>query len=310
MTNLTPINQTKLFGLGKFINELIRLYEGDNLPNKILLSGQKGQGKSTLAYHFVNYVLSKNEKFSYDLNSFEINHENQSFKTILNKSNINFHLLDINDEKKNIDINQIRELISNLNKSSFNDKPRFVLIDNIEFLNINSLNALLKILEEPSLNVFFILINNNKKILPTLLSRCINFKISLSNNENSEIIDKLLLDKHKNKINNDIINYYFTPGNIYNLIKFAEENNYDLKNMNLHVFLNTLIDNNHYKKDNRIRLFIYDLIEFYFTKLNTPASKDIYEKYNYFMQRILNTKRFNLDEESLFIEFKHKILNG
>ena len=310
MTNLTPINQTKLFGLGKFINELIRLYEDDNLPNKILLSGQKGQGKSTLAYHFVNYVLSKNEKFAYDLKSFEINHENQSFKTILNKSNINFHLLDINDEKKNIDINQIRELISNLNKSSFNDKPRFVLIDNIEFLNINSLNALLKILEEPSLNVFFILINNNKKILPTLLSRCINFKISLSNNENSEIIDKLLLDKHKNKINNDIINYYFTPGNIYNLIKFAEENNYDLKNMNLHVFLNTLIDNNHYKKDNRIRLFIYDLIEFYFTKLNTPTSKDIYEKYNYFMQRILNTKRFNLDEESLFIEFKHKILNG
>ena len=310
MTNLTPINQTKLFGLGKFINELIRLYEDDNLPNKILLSGQKGQGKSTLAYHFVNYVLSKNEKFSYDLKSFEINHENQSFKTILNKSNINFHLLDINDEKKNIDINQIRELISNLNKSSFNDKPRFVLIDNIEFLNINSLNALLKILEEPSLNVFFVLINNNKKILPTLLSRCINFKISLSNNENSEIIDKLLLDKHKNKINNDIINYYFTPGNIYNLIKFAEENNYDLKNMNLHVFLNTLIDNNHYKKDNRIRLFIYDLIEFYFTKLNTPTSKDIYEKYNYFMQRTLNTKRFNLDEESLFIEFKHKILNG
>ena len=310
MTNLTPINQTKLFGLGKFINELIRLYENNNLPNKILLSGQKGQGKSTLAYHFVNYVLSKNEKFSYDLNSFEINHENQSFKTILNKSNINFHLLDINDEKKNIDINQIRELISNLNKSSFNDKPRFVLIDNIEFLNINSLNALLKILEEPSLNVFFILINNNKKILPTLLSRCINFKISLSNNENSEIIDKLLLDKHKNRINNDIINYYFTPGNVFNLIKFAEENNYDLKNMNLRVFLNTLIDNNHYKKDNRIRLFIYDLIEFYFTKLNTPTSKDIYEKYNYFMQRILNTKRFNLDEESLFIEFKHKILNG
>ena len=310
MTNLTPINQTKLFGLGKFINELIRLYEDDNLPNKILLSGQKGQGKSTLAYHFVNYVLSKNEKFAYDLKSFEINHENHTFKTILNKSNINFHLLDINDEKKNIDINQIRELISNLNKSSFNDKPRFVLIDNIEFLNINSLNALLKILEEPSLNIFFILINNNKKILPTLLSRCINFKISLSNNENSEIIDKLLLDKHKNKINNDIINYYFTPGNIYNLIKFAEENNYDLKNMNLRVFLNTLIDNNHYKKDNRIRLFIYDLIEFYFTKLNTPTSKDIYEKYNYFMQRILNTNKFNLDEESLFIEFKHKILNG
>ena len=228
----------------------------------------------------------------------------------MNKSNINFYLLDINDEKKSIDINQIRELISNLNKSSLNNKPRFVLIDNIEFLNINSLNALLKILEEPSFNIFFILINNNKKILSTLLSRCINFKISLSNNENSEIIDKLLVEKHKNKINNDIINYYFTPGNIYNLVKFAEENNYDLKNMSLNVFLNTLIDNNYYKKDNRIKLLIYDLIEFYFTKLNTPISNDILNKYNYFIQRIINKKKFNLYEESLFIEFKDEILNG
>jgi len=308
--NLSPVNQTKLFGLGKFIKELIHLYENNNLPNKILLSGQKGQGKSTLAYHFINYVLSKNEKFTYNLENFEINQENQSFKTILNKSNLNLYLLDISDEKKTIDINQIRELISNLNKSSFNDKPRFVLIDNIEFLNINSLNALLKILEEPSSNIYFILINNNKKILSTLLSRCINFKISLSNKENSEIIDELLSEKHKNKINNDIVNYYFTAGNIYNLVKFAEENNYDLKNMNLNTFLNTLIDNNHYKKDNRIKIFIYDLIEFYFTKLETTSSNDIHDKYNYFLQRITNTKKFNLDEESLFIEFKDKILNG
>ena len=77
--------------------------------------------------------------------------------------------------KKNIDINQIRELIRSLNKSSFNEKPRFILIDNIELLNLNSINALLKTLEEPSHNIYFILINNNKKILSTLLSRCINF---------------------------------------------------------------------------------------------------------------------------------------
>ena len=63
MTNLTPTNQTKLFGLGKFINELIRLYEDDNLPNKILLSGQKGQGKSTLAYHFVIMSYQKMKNF-------------------------------------------------------------------------------------------------------------------------------------------------------------------------------------------------------------------------------------------------------
>ena len=310
MINMLPKNQTKLFGLEKYLNELVRLHESDHLPNKILLSGQKGQGKSTLAYHFINYVLSKNEKFAYDLENFEINQDNHSFKTVLNKSNLNFYLIDIDEEKKNIDISQIRELISNLNKSSLNDKPRFILIDNIEFLNINSLNALLKILEEPALNVFFLLINNNKKILSTLLSRCINFRISLSNNENLKIIDKLLSEEYKNKINKDIINYYFTPGNIYNLIKFAEENKYDLKNMDLNFFLKTLINNKHYKKDSRVKIFIYDLIEFYFSKLNTLNSNDVYKKYNYFLQRIINTKKFNLDEESLFIEFKDKILNG
>ena len=50
----------------------------------------------------------------------------------------------------------------------------------------------LKILEEPSLNLHFILINNNKKVLKTLLSRCINYKISLSNKDNLEIANKLL----------------------------------------------------------------------------------------------------------------------
>ena len=140
MNHIYPINQTKLYGLEKFINELIQLENSKNLPNKILLSGQKGLGKSTLAYHFINYVLSKKEEYPYDIKNFEINNQNHSFKTISNKSNINFTLIDISNEKKFIDINQIRNLIINLNKSSFNNKPRFILIDNIEFLNTNAIN--------------------------------------------------------------------------------------------------------------------------------------------------------------------------
>ena len=207
---IKPINQTNLFGLDYFFLELADLYKNNKLPNKILLSGQKGLGKSTLAYHFINYVLSKNEDFEYDINNFEINYENQSFKTVINKSNPNLILIDINEEKKTIDINQVRELIVNLNKSSFNKKPRFVLIDNIELLNINSINALLKIVEEPTNNVIFILINNNKRILPTLLSRCINFKISLSNKESLAITEKLLNCKLEDKVNKDLITYYWS----------------------------------------------------------------------------------------------------
>ena len=310
MNIVDPLNQTKLFGLDKFITELINLYSKNDLPNKILLSGQKGLGKSTLAYHFINYVLSKDEEFSYDLNKFQIDTKNHYFKTALNNSNPNLILIDINTEKKFIDINQVRELISDLNKSSFNNKPRFILIDNIEFLNINSVNALLKILEEPSLNAYFILINNNKNIPSTLKSRCINFKISLTNHEIMNISNKLLDNELNNVVSKELINYYFTPGNIYKLVMFGQSNNFDLSDFNLKEFIKTIIKDNYYKKDDFIKSVIFEFIEFYFIKFNFSISSAIHEQYSYFLKRISDTKKFNLDEESLFMEFEEKILNG
>ena len=73
MNILEPIKQTKLFGLDNYFNELIKLYEEGNYPNKILLSGQKGIGKSTLAFHFINYVLTINEDYNYDVKNHIIN---------------------------------------------------------------------------------------------------------------------------------------------------------------------------------------------------------------------------------------------
>ncbi len=310
MINLEPINQTKLYGLDRYFYELARFYDEGIYPNKILLSGQKGIGKSTLAYHFINYVLTLNESNMYDFNNLLINNNSTEFKTINNKSNPNLVTIDVIDDKKSIDINQIRELIINLNKSSFNNKPRFVLIDNIELLNINSINALLKILEEPSENINFILIHNNKKILPTLLSRCIDFKISLPHNDYIKISNKLLEDDLYKLINKDIINYYFTPGEIYYLVQFSFQNNYDLSNLDLKSFLKILINDGHYKKNNFINNIMCNLIEFYFRNLNVSFSKLINEKYSYFVKRIADTKTYNLDKESLFIEFNENILNG
>ena len=90
-------------------------------PNKILFSGKKGFGKSTLAYHIINYVCSKNEDNKYDRNNNIINVENKSFKLIQNGTHPNFYLIDIFEGKKNIDIEQIRAMIAHTNKSNFND---------------------------------------------------------------------------------------------------------------------------------------------------------------------------------------------
>ena len=304
--NLTPINQINLYGLENKLDDLYYLFKQNRLPNKILLSGQKGCGKATMAFHLINRILSENEEYSYNVKNYQINNKNRSFRLIQNFTNPNFHLVDILPDKKIIDINQIRSLILDLNKSSFNSKPRFVLIDNIEFLNLSSVNALLKILEEPNDNIYFILINNGKKILDTLKSRCLDFKISFSNAKSIEISNKLLEKNLFELINKNLINYYFTPGNVLNLIKFANENSLDLKDIDLKNFLIILINKCYYKKETIIKYLIYDFLELFIRN----CSDYIYSnKYNYFLKRIHELKKYNLDDESFFIEFENKILN-
>lgn len=305
--NLEPINQIQLYGLTKSLNELIHLHDINKLPSKILLSGQKGIGKCTLAYHLINYILSNNEENTYDKNNYQINSNNKSFILVQNGTNPNFNLIDVKSEKKSIEISQIRELINLMNKSSFNDKPRFILIDNIECLNINSINALLKFLEEPNQNVYFILIHNNSKILETLKSRCLTFKLFLTNEESHNITKKILQSDISNKINLDLINYYFTPGNIVKLVDFFDKTNFELKDLRLKEFLELIIKEKIYKKNLLIKLIIYEFIEFFLIK-SSVSTKNFY--YTYFINQIDNLKKFNLDEDSFFIEFKSKILNG
>ena len=308
--SLSPINQTNLFSLDNYLLEFAKLYKKKRLPSKILLSGDKGLGKSTLAFHLVNYILSINEEHPYIFKESKINPENKSYKLTINGSNPNLLLVDVVSEKKNIDINQIRELINNLNKSSFNTKERFIIIDNIETLNISSINALLKVLEEPPSNTYFILINNDRFILPTLKSRCINFRISLDHKTSISVINKILDNDIMKFINKDLINYYLTPGQIYHLIEFFKIQKHDLKNYDLESFLKLVIKDNLYKKDAFIKDIIFQYFEFYFLTKVKLAKSRTFEYYDYFLKRINDTKKFNLDEESLFMEFEYKILNG
>ena len=308
--NLNPLTQINLFEHKEIFNQLYKLSKNHTLPNKILLSGEKGIGKSTLAYHLINFVLSENEEHAYDYENNKINPDNKSYKLILNKSNPNFYLINVLEEKKNIDINQIRDLIINLNKSSFNNKKRFVLIDNIELLNLNSINALLKILEEPNENINFILINNNKRLLPTVKSRCLNFKVFLTKDQSIRIVNQLLNDDINSFINNNLFDYYATPGKLFKLIELFEQYDLDLVNFDLNTILKIIIKDKIYKKDKSMIEIIYSFIELYFRNNISSKNISLLKSYNYFLKKISNIRTYNLDEETLFMEFEDKILNG
>lgn len=305
--NLTPANQLKLYNLKREFTELIDLYNSKKFPNKILLSGQKGIGKCTMAHHLVNYILSINEVYSYDLENLHINEANKQFKLIKNRSNPNLHYVNVLPEKKNIEIKQIRNLINELNKSSLNSKPRFVIIDNLENLNTSSVNALLKILEEPAENIFFILIHNNKKILHTLKSRCLLFKIRLTHSQSIEVLNSLIGKDVNLILSKDLINYYYSPGDFIKLLSYLDKTNLDYKNLKLKDFLIYLINDNNYKKDHNLKEILFNFIELYLSK---NLSIEYIDFYNYFTQKINNMRKFNLDEEILLIELRSKVLNG
>ena len=308
--NIDPQAQNNLYGHEIIFSNLFQLYKKNNLPNKFLLSGEKGVGKSTLSYHLVNSILSEDEEYSYNHKNFRIHQENRSFKLIQNKSHPNFSLVDVAEDKKNIDINQIRDLISNLNKSSFNSKLRFVLIDNIELMNVNSVNALLKFLEEPNANINFILINNNKQILPTLKSRCINFKVFLSFKQSIDIINNIINADVYDVINMELIDNYITPGRLFQILRISNEYNIDLKKTNLKKLLIVLIKDKIYKKDKYLNEIFYYFVESFFRKNLTINNISLHNFYSYFMNKIKDNKIYNLDEETLLMELEEKVLIG
>ena len=309
--NLEPSENTSIYGYKYFFNEIIQLYNNRKMPNKILLSGKKGSGKSTFAYHLVNFFLSKHEELKYDLIENKINSENKSFKLLQNNSHPNFYLIDLLAEKKNIDVAQIRGMISYTNKSTFNNQDRFIMIDNVEYLNKNSINALLKIIEEPNENIYFILIaNSQKNILPTLKSRCITFKIHFSFDNTVNICNQILNQNILNELNYDLINYYCTPGEIIKLIQFAEEKQINLRDHDVSSIINLIIENTYYKKNIFIKNLLINFIELFLLKRYKRSNNKnfLLNFYQSFIQKINNTEKFNLDEESLFLEFKSKVL--
>lgn len=85
---------------------------------------------------------------------------------------------------KEIVINQIRNLSDFMTVSTHRQGKRVIVIYPAESLNIAASNALLKSLEEPAPNTVFILVTcSTDSLLPTLVSRCHQFALTLPSRE-------------------------------------------------------------------------------------------------------------------------------
>ena len=306
---IDPFNSTKLVSMNKYLNEMVNLYDSQKFPKVLLLNGKKGIGKFTLVIHFLNYVYTQNDSNTYSRKDSTININSNFYKQLLNQTNQDIVFIKA-EENKNIKIEEIRSLKSTISKSPLSNNPRFIVIDEVEFLNESSVNALLKTLEEPSINNFFILINNKQaELIKTISSRCFITNIFLNKSENSSVIDYLV---KKNDIETFIeYNNDLSPGLFIRYNDFFLKFNIS-KDDKLLVKINKLLNGYKKIKDKTLINLISYLIDQYFSKLveSNRNSLDLLSKTKLSIFENLNDLTlYNLNVNSVLHSIEIKLKN-
>ena len=296
---------SNLYGLSESFQFLKTLYIKKKFPKVLMLSGKKGCGKSTLLNHLMFYIFDSN---NYNETDNELNLKSFFHKQFIDNIFPNIIYLSGTDFK-NTKIEDIRNLKKKIFQTSIMNKPRFIIFDDVELFNNNSLNALLKIIEEPSKNNFFLLINNKSKpLLETIKSRCLDIKIILKEQSRLDIIEALVKKFSIISVLNPKTSK-LTPGQyikfnyIYEDKKISLEDDF-LKN------LGTLL--NLYKKDKDITFIdmIFFLTDNYFNMLrleNSVPNVKIIEYKSFVFENINKFFLYNLNQNALLNSINGKI---
>lgn len=176
----------QVIGQEKISQFLQKNIDKQKLAHGYLFIGKEHLGKSLMAQKFIASLLCK-----------DYHEQNQSPVEILPCANCVFcsqlaknihpdvYFLKREEDKKNITVEQVREMQKVLYLTSFLNSYKIALIEKADELSESAQNALLKILEEPRPKTIIILIASDLKfLLPTIVSRCRVIKFYPVNTEN------------------------------------------------------------------------------------------------------------------------------
>ncbi len=230
-------------------------------------------------------IIEKNIKNIFFNKQYEID---TSFMNLMPEENAKF-----------ISIDQIRKLKKEFLHTNVLEIDRVILINEINNLNNNSINAVLKLIEEIPKKTFFIFCTSNLiKIPETIISRARVFRIL--DYKKQKDLDYLISDtlNQNQNISEDIIKEFTDPflnlkkANFFESVKFLNNENLDIcsnlflkilnhylklsiTNEKLFKYLLELHSNYIYDIDESIKFntMTNDLIAIYFTRLNTNLIK-------------------------------------
>ena len=192
-----------IVGNDKLCNVIKNFIAEKRIPHAIVIEGDYGTGKHTLAKYLSSAIVCDNDI-------------SPCFKCkqchlINTNSHPDITVIAPLDGKKSISVEQIRQLREETVIKPHQAQKRVFLIDCADTMNDHAQNALLKVLEEPPSTVMFILITESKAaLLDTIISRCVILNLSTpefsvafdyikaNTNFNDELIKESLIAEKNN----------------------------------------------------------------------------------------------------------------
>ena len=290
-----PKKTLRLFGHDKNFDFFKELILNKKLPKVLMLNGEKGIGKFTLVNHLMYFYF---DKLNYDKKNKIINDKSSFY--IQFTENLFSNIIYLNgSEFKNIKIEEIRKLKNDLLKTQIKDDKRFVILDDVDSFNSNSLNALLKIIEEPNNNYFILINNKSKPVLETIKSRCIKINLTMNKDEKIKNIYMLLnYFKQKAVLENNLISV--SPGLFLKFNFIFNEKKIDITN-NFLDNLNIILNLHNKDKNNFYRDLLLFYTEYYLAKNKTKmiGNLKLIEQRSLIIKDINDFFLYNVNQNSL-----------
>jgi len=149
----------------------------DRLGHALLLAGPAGTGKR----HFARCIAAALWCRQRDGDGAACG-ECPDCRQVLSEAHSGYHLLRVEEDKKDIAIDDVRELSTKLQMTSHDGRAKVAIIEPADALNTSRVNALLKTIEEPSARSHLLLVSERPQALTaTLRSRCQRLRFAVPN---------------------------------------------------------------------------------------------------------------------------------
>lgn len=179
-----PRMTAHLFGQAQAEEAFLSAHIAGRMHHAWLITGPRGVGKATLAWRIARFMLSQGTDEALT-NSLQMDPATRVFRQTAALSVPGLALArrpwdeKTKRHKTAITVEEIRKLKASFTLSAAEGRWRVAIIDAADELNVQSENALLKLLEEPPEKTILLLVAHlPSKLLPTIRSRCRQLALS------------------------------------------------------------------------------------------------------------------------------------